>query len=174
MEGHQRQIEGLRPNAIIDLYYPSSVRTAIELIRGSYSDDEPLLVMNSLKNAARVSDVVIHFWTQGKYLEAPREMRRNAQDKELAAKIYPESFKPLVSMSLLSQRPIAFVKRYPTPNNIEAVYVNVDGNLEKMHGDQFVGWFVKLVRRSRDQGKVIESRLNERYNRSVANRLIGA
>lgn len=173
-EGQDQQIARLRPNAVVDLYHPSSVKDAIALVGGKYQDTDPLLVTSSLKKAMALSNVALHFWTNGKSLEAPRRLRKNAQDRQLAAEKYPESSDPLVSFSLLSQTPVALLKRYPMPDSIESVYVMVDGDVQKMSPLHFVEWFIKLVRRSKEPQETIESRLNERYNRSVRNHLIGA
>lgn len=163
-EVSQQQVATLRPNSIVDLYYPASVQTTMDLINGRYQDTDPMTVTMSLKTAAEISDVVIHFWTLGKYLEAPRNLRKSAQDKEIAASQYPESFDPILTLSLLSQRPMTILKRYPMPENIQAVYINWDEEMKKMQPSEFLEWFIKLVRRSRERGLDIESRLNERYN----------
>jgi hypothetical protein len=65
-EVSQQQVASLRPNSIVDLYYPSSVQTVMDLIHGRYQDTNDMTVTISLKAAAEMSDVVVHFWTLGK------------------------------------------------------------------------------------------------------------
>lgn len=171
-EGQENQIANLRKDSVVKLFYPASVRDAIRLVTDQYESDKPMVVTHNLKSAAKLSDIVIQFWSRGRYLDAPPQIKKE-RNQELAKKEYPESFNPLVSLSLLSeQNPQALLTQHPLVSSIESVYVNLDGKMTKMSPRDFRDWFVKLVRRHREQGRTVEERLNERYNRSMAKRLL--
>lgn len=141
-EGQTEQIAGLRKAAPVALYHPSGLDEVMGLLKPTSADDMELLVLPSLKAATQLSDVVVQFFGQGKDLYAPRSVARNRRDKELAAQKYPDSFRPEVSFSLLSQRPMAVFRGYVSPGNIEKIFVMQDGRPEPMEIEQFVKYLV--------------------------------
>lgn len=146
MEGQTEQIAGLRPSAPVALFYPTDMEGAEELFQQSKrsSADQELLVFPSLKTAARVSDVIVKFYSQGKSLYAPREVERNRRDKAIAAQKYPESFRPEVSFSMLSQRPMAIFNGPFSVGNVDGIFVMKDGRPEKISVREFVKALVDL------------------------------
>ncbi len=155
MEGQKEQIEGLRPSAPVALYHPSGVEEVASLLKPTGTEDQELLVLPSLKAATKLSDIVLQFYGRGKDLYPPRSVAKNRRDKALAAQKYPDSFRPEVSFSLLSQRPMAVFQGFLSPGNIEKVFVMRDGRPEAMDVGQFVEYFIKhraeLNRRKQSQ-----------------------
>jgi hypothetical protein len=88
--------------------------------------------------------VVVQFYGQGKDLEAPREATRSHGNRHYAQQAYPDSFNPLVSFSLLSQRPRAIYTGSPGPSNIGKIYIMQDGKPEAMSPQQFLSYAIKL------------------------------
>ena len=143
IEGQKEQIAGLRPSAPVALYYPTDVEGAAQIVMQENSPEQ-YEVMPSLKHAVAHGDVVVQFYGQGKDLEAPREASRSAGDQHYAQQTYPDSFNPLISFSLLSQRPSAIYTGLVSPSNIEKIYVMQDGRPETMNIKQFLEYAVKL------------------------------
>lgn len=143
IEGQKEQIAGLRPTAPVTLYHPTDVESAANIIM-QRNAPEQYEVMPALKHAVRKSDVVVQFYGRGKDLEAPREASRSHGDQHYAQQAYPDSFKPLVSFTLLSQRPSAIYTGLISPSNIDKIYVMQDGRPEAMGVEQFLNYAVKL------------------------------
>jgi hypothetical protein len=88
--------------------------------------------------------VVVRFYGLGKDLEATREASRSHGDQHYAQQAYPDSVKPLVSFTLLSQRPRAIYTGRISPSNIDQIYVMQDGKPEAMNPEQFLKYTIGL------------------------------
>jgi hypothetical protein len=146
MEGQKEQLAQLRPNGPIALYYPTDIDDAVNVLRTSdmnASDKHTLEVMPSLKDAVRYSDVVLMFYAQGRDLYPSRAVIKNHRDREIAARKYPESFRPEVSFSMLSQRPTANYHGHLSPGNVDKIFFVRDGRPEAVNMEQFVEIVIK-------------------------------
>ncbi len=143
IEGQKEQIAGLRPSAPVALYYPTDVEGAANIVT-QHNVPEQYEVMPALKHAVQHSDVVVQFYGRGKDLEAPRGASRSHGDQHYAQQAYPDSFNPLVSFTLLSQRPSVIYTGLVSPSNIEKIYVMQDDKPETMNIEQFLEYAVKL------------------------------
>lgn len=142
-EGQKEQIAGLRPNAPVTLYHPTDVEGAAQIVT-SRGAPEYFVVMPALKYAVRHGDVVIQFYGRGKDLEASREASRSHGDQQYAQQSYPDSFNPLVSFTLLSQRPRAIYTGQISPSNIDKIYVMQDGKPDPMSPERFLSYIISL------------------------------
>ena len=150
MEGQKEQIAQLRPSSPVQLFYPTDVQGAVELLRGELQGQERM-VMPSLKASFQLGDVIVKFWGRGKDLEAPREARRNRREQALAAELYPESYEPVISFSLLSQRPRAWYKGPLSAGNVEAIFINNGGRPEQMSVEEFTEMVFKQAQDAKRQ-----------------------
>jgi hypothetical protein len=155
-EGQKEQIENLRASAPVALFHPTDIEDAADLLTRNDSHDIELMVMPSLKYAVRVGEVVIKFHAQGKDIYAPREVQRNRQDREIAVRKYPESFRPEVSFALTSQRPVAIFKGYFSPGRVENLFVMQNGRPEPMSIQQYIEYVVdfRATHQRRKQSQV--------------------
>lgn len=143
IEGQKEQIAGLRPSAPVALFHPTDVEGATKIVT-SHGAPEYFVVMPALKYAVHHGDVIIQFYGLGKDLEATREVSRSHGDQHYAQQAYPDSFKPLVSFTLLSQRPRAIYTGRVSPSNIDNIYVMKDGKPEAMGVEQFLHYTINL------------------------------
>lgn len=137
IEGQKEQIASLSPSAPVTLYYPTDMNGAANLIMQQNKPDQ-YPVYPSLQPAVRRSDIVVQFYGQGKHLESSRR----AGDEAQARKEYPDSFRPLVSFTMLSMNPMVYYTSSISPSSIEKIYVMQDGRPESMMIEEFIKYVI--------------------------------
>lgn len=137
IEGQKEQIAGLSPNAPVNLFYPTDINGAANLLTQQNKPDH-YQVYPSLQSAVKRGSIVVQFYGQGKHLESSRLAGHEAQ----ARKEYPDSFNPVVSFTMLSLNPMVYYNGMIAPSNIDQIFVMQDGRPEAMRIEEFIKYAI--------------------------------
>lgn len=137
IEGQKEQIASLSPSAPVNLFHPTDINGAANLLT-QQNKPEHYQVYPSLQPAVKRSNIVVQFYGQGKHLESSRLASHEAQAK----KEYPDSFNPIVSFTMLSLNPMVYYNGMITPSNIDKIFVMQDGRPEAMRVEEFIKYAI--------------------------------
>ncbi len=153
-ESQRTQIESLGKWTPIMVYMPLSVEEAANVVQHGNSGKTDNIVTTSYKIASRMGDVVIPMQVDGEHIEIPESLS-TPENVRRAHELYPKSHDPLISMVLLSDKPVVYFTGNIQPDNINELFITgydsagnrVDPGSERIEypSKSYLKWYVANI-----------------------------